>query len=178
MMGCFWCCFNQKRINRKKDIRDFKESRQDSFPGFSRGNDSFRRSYINDEIAKYGKREISSQFFTYEELSAATKNFSYNFLIGEGGFGRVYKGKIANKTTAQPLFKDRRKFHLMADSSLEGRYPMKGLYQALAVAAMCLQEDATKRPVMSQVVSALEYLASGQNEEQQTESGDSSCETD
>ncbi|KAL7584908.1 probable serine/threonine-protein kinase PBL23 [Lactuca sativa] len=371
MMGCFWCCFNQKRTNRKKGIRDFKESRQDSFPGFSRGNDSFRRSYIRDEIAKYGKREISSQYFTYEELSAATKNFSYNFLIGEGGFGRVYKGHIANKNTdiavkkldrngyqgnreflvevlllsllhhtnlvnllgycsdgeqrilvykymsngsledhlfnwrvgelkplewdirikiatgaargleylhkkadppviyrdlkasnilldeewnprlsdfglaklaptgeqthittkvmgtygycapeyaltgrltrksdvysfgvvfleiitgrrviecsgpseeqnliawAAPLFKDRRKFHLMADTSLEGRYPMKGLYQALAVTAMCLQEDASKRPVMSQVVSALEYLTSGQNEEQPMGDGDSSSE--
>lgn len=77
---------------------------------------------------------------------------------------------------AAPLFKDRRKFHLMADTSLEGRYPMKGLYQALAVTAMCLQEDASKRPVMSQVVSALEYLTSGQNEEQPMGDGDSSSE--
>ncbi|KAF5728387.1 serine/threonine-protein kinase PBS1-like [Tripterygium wilfordii] len=60
---------------------------------------------------------------------------------------------------AQPLFKDRRKFALMADPLLEGKYPMKSLYQALAVAAMCLQEEASTRPLMSDVVTALEFLA-------------------
>ncbi|KAH0853039.1 hypothetical protein HID58_093507, partial [Brassica napus] len=62
-------------------------------------------------------------------------------------------------TWASPLFKDRRKFTLMADPLLEGKYPIIGLYQALAVAAMCLQEEAATRPMMSDVVSALEYLA-------------------
>nr|GEZ05525.1 probable serine/threonine-protein kinase PBL23 [Tanacetum cinerariifolium] len=70
---------------------------------------------------------------------------------------------------AEPLFRDRRQFHLMADPLLEARYPRKGLYQALAVTAMCLQEDATKRPTISQVVKALEYLRSGDNEEQPKE---------
>ena len=46
----------------------------------------------------------------------------------------------------------------MADPLLEGKYPIKGLYQALAVAAMCLQEEAETRPTMSDVVTALEYL--------------------
>ncbi|KAG5415689.1 hypothetical protein IGI04_003256 [Brassica rapa subsp. trilocularis] len=59
---------------------------------------------------------------------------------------------------ASPLFKDKRKFTLMADPLLEGKYPTKGLYQALAVAAMCLQEEAETRPTMSDVVTALEYL--------------------
>eukprot|EP00250_Pteridium_aquilinum_P012795 c20951_g1_i1 orf=345-1037(+) len=43
---------------------------------------------------------------------------------------------------------------------LQGRYPMRGLYQAVAVAAMCLQEDATTRPLIGDVVTALNYLAS------------------
>ncbi|MCO5552706.1 hypothetical protein L7F22_006223 [Adiantum nelumboides] len=60
---------------------------------------------------------------------------------------------------AQPLFKDRKKFHLMADPLLHGCYPLRGLYQAIAVAAMCLQEDATTRPVIGDVVTALNYLA-------------------
>ncbi|XP_077253958.1 putative serine/threonine-protein kinase PBL23 [Tasmannia lanceolata] len=60
---------------------------------------------------------------------------------------------------AQPLFKDRRKFKQMADPLLQGNYPIKGLYQALAVAAMCLQEEASTRPLISDVVTALEYLA-------------------
>lgn len=47
----------------------------------------------------------------------------------------------------------------MADSTLDGDFPTKGLYQALAIAAMCLQEEAGTRPVISDVVTALEYLA-------------------
>eukprot|EP01018_Ginkgo_biloba_P010392 Gb_27190 [translate_table: standard] len=61
---------------------------------------------------------------------------------------------------ARPLFKDRRKFPQMADLMLQGHYPMRGLYQALAVAAMCLQEEAATRPLIGDVVTALSYLAS------------------
>lgn len=53
----------------------------------------------------------------------------------------------------------------MADPLLEGKYPVKGLYQALAVAAMCLQEDAETRPMMSDVVTALEFLGTNKGEE-------------
>ncbi|KAG4976894.1 hypothetical protein AAZX31_13G119000 [Glycine max] len=61
---------------------------------------------------------------------------------------------------ARPLFKDRRKFSQMADPMLQGQYPPRGLFQALAVAAMCVQEQANMRPVIADVVTALSYLAS------------------
>ncbi|XP_021891571.1 probable serine/threonine-protein kinase PBL7 [Carica papaya] len=61
---------------------------------------------------------------------------------------------------ARPLFKDRRKFSQMADPMLQGQYPSRGLYQALAVAAMCVQEHPNMRPVIADVVTALSYLAS------------------
>ncbi|CAL5193982.1 unnamed protein product [Lathyrus oleraceus] len=61
---------------------------------------------------------------------------------------------------ARPLFKDRKKFSQMADPTLQGQYPSRGLYQALAVAAMCVQEQANMRPVIADVVTALSYLAS------------------
>lgn len=51
----------------------------------------------------------------------------------------------------------------MADPKLEGDYPVKALYQALAVAAMCLQEEANTRPLISDVVTALEYLAANKD---------------
>ncbi|KAM0046660.1 putative protein kinase RLK-Pelle-RLCK-VIIa-1 family [Helianthus debilis subsp. tardiflorus] len=61
---------------------------------------------------------------------------------------------------ARPLFKDRRKFWQMADPVLEGEYPVRGLYQALAIAAMCVQEQPNMRPLIADVVTALNYLAS------------------
>lgn len=37
---------------------------------------------------------IAAQTFTFRELAAATKNFRQEYLLGEGGFGRVYKGRL------------------------------------------------------------------------------------
>ncbi|PWA81932.1 hypothetical protein CTI12_AA183750 [Artemisia annua] len=67
---------------------------------------------------------------------------------------------ITTLEKARPLFKDRRKFGQMADPVLEGEYPVRGLYQALAIAAMCVQEQPTMRPLIADVVTALNYLAS------------------
>lgn len=39
---------------------------------------------------------IAAQTFTFRELAAATKNFRSDCLVGEGGFGRVYKGRLEN----------------------------------------------------------------------------------
>lgn len=50
-----------------------------------------------DEKKKEVKTEaehIAAQTFSYKELAAATKNFKSDCLLGEGGFGRVYKGKL------------------------------------------------------------------------------------
>ncbi|KAK4413177.1 Serine/threonine-protein kinase PBS1 [Sesamum alatum] len=60
---------------------------------------------------------------------------------------------------ARPLFNDRRKFAKLADPRLQGKFPMRGLYQALAVASMCIQEQAAARPLIGDVVTALSYLA-------------------
>ncbi|KAL1558095.1 hypothetical protein AAHA92_08600 [Salvia divinorum] len=61
---------------------------------------------------------------------------------------------------ARPLFKDRKKFQEMADPALEGHYPVRGLYQALAIAAMCIQEQPSIRPNIGDIVKALKFLAS------------------
>ncbi|PSS13705.1 Serine/threonine-protein kinase [Actinidia chinensis var. chinensis] len=60
---------------------------------------------------------------------------------------------------ARPLINDRRKFAKLADPGLEGQFPIRGLYQALAVASMCTQEQAAVRPLIGDVVTALSYLA-------------------
>ncbi|XP_074579627.1 putative serine/threonine-protein kinase PBL7 [Curcuma longa] len=60
----------------------------------------------------------------------------------------------------RPIFKDRKRLPSLADPKLRGRFPMRGLYQALAVASMCIQEDAAARPIIADVVTAISYLAS------------------
>jgi serine/threonine-protein kinase PBS1 len=37
---------------------------------------------------------IAAHIFTFRELAAATKNFRPECFLGEGGFGRVYKGRL------------------------------------------------------------------------------------
>lgn len=41
-----------------------------------------------------GDKIFGAHTFTFRELAAATKNFRQECLLGEGGFGRVYKGKL------------------------------------------------------------------------------------
>ncbi|KAG7625971.1 putative serine/threonine-protein kinase PBL23 RLK-Pelle-RLCK-VIIa-1 family [Arabidopsis thaliana] len=379
-INCLFCCMSHRRFNRRsssrQSIKDCIDAKNNitTFDNISFKTDSSRRRYISEEIAKLGKGNISAHIFTFRELCVATKNFNPDNQLGEGGFGRVYKGQIEtpeqvvavkqldrngyqgnreflvevmmlsllhhqnlvnlvgycadgdqrilvyeymqngsledhllelarNKkkpldwdtrmkvaagaargleylhetadppviyrdfkasnilldeefnpklsdfglakvgptggethvstrvmgtygycapeyaltgqltvksdvysfgvvflemitgrrvidttkpteeqnlvTWASPLFKDRRKFTLMADPLLEGKYPIKGLYQALAVAAMCLQEEAATRPMMSDVVTALEYLAMTKTEEDgQTVEGEEEEEED
>ena len=54
----------------------------------------------------------------------------------------------------------------MVDPLIQGHYPVRGLYQALAIAAMCVQEQPNMRPAVSDVVMALNYLASNKYDPQ------------
>ncbi|XP_039020039.1 probable serine/threonine-protein kinase PBL23 [Hibiscus syriacus] len=47
---------------------------------------------IAEEIQKIGKAKVSARIFTFREILLATDNFNSDYLIGEGGFGRVYQG--------------------------------------------------------------------------------------
>ncbi|KAJ4968279.1 hypothetical protein NE237_014980 [Protea cynaroides] len=60
---------------------------------------------------------------------------------------------------AQLIFKDPKRFPEMADPLLQGDFPVQGLNRAVAVAAMCVQEEASVRPSMSDVASALSFLS-------------------
>ncbi|KAG8369284.1 hypothetical protein BUALT_Bualt15G0135400 [Buddleja alternifolia] len=61
---------------------------------------------------------------------------------------------------SRPFLKDRTKYVQMVDPLLEGRFSSKSLHHALAITSMCLQEQASFRPMISDVVVALEYIVS------------------
>ncbi|KAL2556982.1 Serine/threonine-protein kinase [Forsythia ovata] len=61
-------------------------------------------------------------------------------------------------TWAEPIFKEPTRFSELADPLLPDVIPKKSFNQAVAVAAMCLQQDASVRPSISDVVTALSYL--------------------
>ncbi|KAK9699504.1 hypothetical protein RND81_08G177900 [Saponaria officinalis] len=47
------------------------------------------------EVSKDAKSDrFSVKTFTFRELAAVTRNFRADYLLGEGGFGRVYRGRL------------------------------------------------------------------------------------
>ncbi|XP_078447393.1 serine/threonine-protein kinase PBS1-like [Wolffia australiana] len=60
---------------------------------------------------------------------------------------------------ARTMFNDRKRLPKLVDPSLLGQYTMRALYQSLAVASMCINEEAAARPLIGDVVTALTYLA-------------------
>ncbi|CAA0829580.1 Protein kinase superfamily protein [Striga hermonthica] len=60
---------------------------------------------------------------------------------------------------AQPIFRDPSKFPDMADSLLRKQFPVTSLNQAVGVAAMCLQDEPSARPLISDISAALGFLA-------------------
>ncbi|RDY09640.1 putative serine/threonine-protein kinase PBL26, partial [Mucuna pruriens] len=59
---------------------------------------------------------------------------------------------------AYPIFKDPHRYKELEDPLLKGNFPVRSLHQAVAVAAMCLNEEPSVRPLISDVVTALSFL--------------------
>ncbi|XP_073302585.1 serine/threonine-protein kinase PBS1-like isoform X1 [Primulina huaijiensis] len=109
--------------------------------------------YCAPEYAMTGQLTVKSDVYSFGvvflELISGRKAIDSNRPPGEQNL----------VSWARPLFNDRRRFAKLADPRLEGKFPIRGLYQALAVASMCIQEQAAGRPLIRDVVTALSYLA-------------------
>ncbi|VFQ88952.1 unnamed protein product [Cuscuta campestris] len=105
-----------------------------------------------------------------EQLTTKSDVYSFGVVLLEIISGRrvIDNARLTEEQNliswAKPLLNDREKFRTLADPLLVGNYPTKGMYQALAVAAMCLQDEANTRPLIGDIVSALEYLATPDEE--------------
>ncbi|KAL0340770.1 UNVERIFIED_CONTAM: Serine/threonine-protein kinase PBL27 [Sesamum radiatum] len=90
-MGWFLCSGKSKKIAKK----DQDKKSDDQIPSNTeklKANSSF-------DVKKEGSKDggsghIAAHTFTFRELATATKNFRADCLLGEGGFGRVYKGRL------------------------------------------------------------------------------------
>lgn len=60
--------------------------------------------------------------FTFQELASATENFNPDLLVGEGAFGRVYKGRLksTNQVRRPALFLFSQNLALSTASSAGG----------------------------------------------------------
>nr|WIL59958.1 nodulation protein [Melilotus officinalis] len=67
------------------------------------GSENSQASRVRDEEFPYGHilDAANLKVFTLAELKAATRNFRADTVLGEGGFGRVYKGLFKEKATSK-----------------------------------------------------------------------------
>ncbi|PWA61040.1 Concanavalin A-like lectin/glucanase superfamily [Artemisia annua] len=56
------------------------------------------KSKSQDDVAEDWELEFWPHRYSYEDLKAATNGFSDKEVLGAGGFGKVYKGTLSNKT--------------------------------------------------------------------------------
>ncbi|KAE8681736.1 Serine/threonine-protein kinase PBS1 [Hibiscus syriacus] len=102
-------------------------------------------------------------------------------ITGRRAIDTTRPNKEQNLVMAQPMFKEPSRFPELADPLLGGDFPLIGLQQAVAIAAMCLQEEAEVRPLIRDVVSALSCLGKDPDANTKintTASGSASVESD
>ncbi|PON33541.1 Tyrosine-protein kinase, partial [Parasponia andersonii] len=114
--------------------------------------------------------------FTLDEIRTATNNFDPDLKIGDGGFGRVYKGhidsdkenlvavKVLKSTSSQGV----REFWTEIEALSKLRHPhLASLIECLKlygkIADRCLRSDRNRRPKMADVLKALEFALRLQN---------------
>ncbi|KAJ3681979.1 hypothetical protein LUZ60_014552 [Juncus effusus] len=87
-MGCF-SCFNPKLREVKNRIEDSSTNTRSNSPFLVESPEDKRKiPSISPE------RNSAAKSFTFRDLAIATQNFKDVNLLGEGGFGRVFKGRL------------------------------------------------------------------------------------
>jgi hypothetical protein len=98
-MNCFSCFYfhEKKKVPRDSDNsyrRNGEVTGRDNNKTHPENPKTVNEQNKNNDEDKEVTNNIAAQTFSFRELATATKNFRQECLIGEGGFGRVYKGKL------------------------------------------------------------------------------------
>ncbi|KAM0002575.1 putative protein kinase RLK-Pelle-RLCK-VIIa-1 family [Helianthus debilis subsp. tardiflorus] len=108
--------------------------------------------YCAPEYQRTGQLTVKSDVYSFGVVLL-------ELITGRRAVDTTRRNKDQNLVTwADPILKDPQRFGELVDPLLKGDYPEKGLNQAIAVATMCLNEDASVRPLISDVVTALTFL--------------------
>ncbi|XVF32219.1 hypothetical protein REPUB_Repub17cG0062600 [Reevesia pubescens] len=108
--------------------------------------------YCAPEYQRTGKLTVKSDVYSFGVVLL-------ELITGRRAIDTTRPNKEQNLVAwAEPKFKKPSRFPQLADPLLKEDFPVRGLHQAVAVAAMCLQEEAVVRPLISDVVTALSFL--------------------
>ncbi|XP_015576698.2 probable serine/threonine-protein kinase PBL21 [Ricinus communis] len=110
--------------------------------------------YCAPEYAMSGKLTLKSDIYSFGVVLL-------ELITGRKAIDRSKRPGEQNLVAwARPFLKDQKKFYQLVDPLLQGCYPRRCLNYAIAITAMCLHEEANFRPLIGDIVVALEYLAS------------------
>ncbi|KAJ0098882.1 hypothetical protein Patl1_21000 [Pistacia atlantica] len=93
--------------------------------------------------------------YRYKDLVSATRKFSEENKLGEGGFGEIYK--------AWKLYENDLHLELIDESLDPNEYTQEEAKKVVEIALMCTQASAASRPTMSEVVVLLRSKGSVEN---------------
>ncbi|KAL3830518.1 hypothetical protein ACJIZ3_019320 [Penstemon smallii] len=110
--------------------------------------------YCAPEYAMSGKLTLKSDIYSFGVLLL-------EIITGRKAIDFARKPGEQNLVVwSRPYLKDQRKYAELVDPLLEGRFSAKSLQHAISITSMCLHEKAIFRPPISDIVMALDYLAS------------------
>ncbi|RRT78184.1 hypothetical protein B296_00012621 [Ensete ventricosum] len=101
-MNCFQFLNGEKMVpqsrksasTRSNSSRSTDRDRRVSESDFNSSSDMSDFSVGRSRFPSLSQRQNNFRVFTFKELKHATRNFSRSLMIGEGGFGCVYRGTI------------------------------------------------------------------------------------